>query len=160
MISSSLTELMVCHREHIAAMNAIYPVCWSMFLAVTRSESKEVRHKDCHPEFVLMTTPRKTILLTPAVAFTLLSRPMELNTQKETLLMEMLNQLLTSHSYTSQLTQLKVKVTLRLTVSQSVNLGAYDQIFITLTVTVLFCGAPSLTKHRSAFCICCWPSPA
>jgi hypothetical protein len=59
----------------------------------------------------------------------------------------------------SQLTKFKfkVKVTLRLTVSQSVSKSwcrapseAYDQIFITLlTVTVLFfCGAPSLTRGR------------
>jgi hypothetical protein len=39
--------------------------------------------------------------------------------------------------------------------------GAHDQIFCyILTVMVLFSGAPSLTKGRSVFCICCWPSPA
>jgi hypothetical protein len=69
--------------EHVAAMNAVYLVCWSTCHAMTRLESKEVRHKDYHPEVVLMTPPRKTALLAPAMAFTLPSRPTELDTQKE-----------------------------------------------------------------------------
>jgi hypothetical protein len=47
-----------------------------------RLECKKVRH-NYHPKVVLMTPPRMTALLTPAVEFTLLSRPMELDTQKE-----------------------------------------------------------------------------
>jgi hypothetical protein len=51
------------------------------------------------------------------------------------------------HSYS-----VKVKVTLRLTVSQSVSLGIEPHLglmtryYYSLTVMVLFCGAPSLTR--------------
>jgi hypothetical protein len=62
-----------------------------------------------------------------------------------------------------QETQVKVKVTLRLTVSQSVSKcwrrapsGPHDQICITRwQLRSCFCGAPSLTRGRG-----CWPSPA
>jgi hypothetical protein len=60
----------------------------------------------------------------------------------------------------------KVKVILRLTVSQSVNLGVephwgpWPDIYYSLTVTVLFCGAPSLTRGRVCLFICCWLLPA
>jgi hypothetical protein len=55
----------------------------------------------------------------------------------------------------------KVKVTLRLTVGQSVSLGVEPQIFITLwQLRSCFWGAPSLTRGWVCLCICCWPSPA
>jgi hypothetical protein len=61
----------------------------------------------------------------------------------------------------------KVKVTLRLTVSQSVSLGiehspgTYDQIFITpRQLWSRFVGRPLWREDRSVFCICCWPLPA
>jgi hypothetical protein len=62
--------------------------------------------------------------------------------------------------------QVKVKVTLRLTVSQSVSLGVETHLglmtrYIRITIWQLrscFCGAPSLT--RGLVCLCCWPLPA
>jgi hypothetical protein len=65
--------------------------------------------------------------------------------------------------------QVKVKVTLRLTVSQSVSKswrrdpsGAHDHIiYYSLTVTVFFfVGRPLWREDGSVFYICCWPSPA
>jgi hypothetical protein len=58
----------------------------------------------------------------------------------------------------------KVKVTLRLTVSQSVSLSVEphldDKIFITLwQLWSCFCGAPLWRENGSVFCIRCWPSP-
>jgi hypothetical protein len=53
-----------------------------------------------------------------------------------------------SSIFTACRAELKVKVTLRLTGSQSVSLGVEPDIYYCLTVTVLFCGAPSLTKKR------------
>jgi hypothetical protein len=56
---------------------------------------------------------------------------------------------------------LKVKVTLRLTVSQSVSPGANDHIYITIwQLRSCFCGSPSLTRERVCLFICCWPFPA
>jgi hypothetical protein len=46
----------------------------------------------------------------------------------------------------SSIVKVKVKVTLRLTVSQSVSL--------------VFVGRPLWREDGSIFCICCWPSPA
>jgi hypothetical protein len=67
---------------------------------------------------------------------------------------------LTTHDYTLQVIdtqQVKVEVTLRLTVSQSVSLGveprilfdSYGLVFVELS-----------EENGSIFCICCWPSPA
>jgi hypothetical protein len=65
--------------------------------------------------------------------------------------------------------KVKVKVTLRLTVGQSVSLGvkppsgAHNQIFITVwQLRSCFCGAPCLSRGRVCLCICvwCWPLPA
>jgi hypothetical protein len=56
------------------------------------------------------------------------------------------------------LTELKVKVMLRPTISRC---QAYDQNFITVTqLRVCWCWALSLTRERSAVNNCCWSSPA
>jgi hypothetical protein len=62
---------------------------------------------------------------------------------------------LVSHSYYSLINWLKVKVTLRMAVVQSVSKswcrsppGGHDQIFITVWRLRFFCGAPSLTRGR------------
>jgi hypothetical protein len=63
--------------------------------------------------------------------------------------------------------QVKVKVTLQLTASQSVSLGveppsgAHDQIFfIVWHLRSCFVGHPLWREDVSVFCICCWPLPA
>jgi hypothetical protein len=57
---------------------------------------------------------------------------------------------------------LKVRVTLRLMVAQSVSLGVEPhEIFITIwQLHSCFCGAPFWWEDGSVFCICCCPSPA
>jgi hypothetical protein len=43
----------------MASLPAIcYPVSWSTDVGVMRSESKEIRHIDYHPEIVLITNPK------------------------------------------------------------------------------------------------------
>jgi hypothetical protein len=73
----------------------------------------------------------------------------------------------TLHSTSSLLTQVKVKVTLRLTVSQSVNLGVEPHLGLMTRYLLLFdsyglvfCGAPLWREDGSVFYICCWPLPA
>jgi hypothetical protein len=62
---------------------------------------------------------------------------------------------------------LKVKVTLRLTVSQSVSLGVEPHLGIMTRFLLLFesyglvfVRRPLWREDGSVFCICCWPSPA
>jgi hypothetical protein len=63
------------------------------------------------------------------------------------------------------LQQVKVKVTLRLTASQSVSLGveppsgAHDQIFFFDIYGLVFVGCPLWREDGSVFCIYCWPLP-
>jgi hypothetical protein len=63
--------------------------------------------------------------------------------------------------------QVKVKVTLRLTVSQSLSLGVEPHLglmtrYLLLfdSYGLLFVGRPLWREDGSAFCICCWPLPA
>jgi hypothetical protein len=57
---------------------------------------------------------------------------------------------------------LKLRVTLRLMVGQSVSLGVEPhEIFITVWhLQSCFCEAPLWWEDGSVFCICCWPLPA
>jgi hypothetical protein len=61
----------------------------------------------------------------------------------------------------------QVKVTLRLTVSQSVSLGVEPRLGLTIRYLLLFdsyglvfVGSPLWRDDGSVFCICCWPLPA
>jgi hypothetical protein len=54
--------------------------------------------------------------------------------------------------------KVKVKVTLRLTVSQSVSLGVEPLLFD--SYGLVFVGRPLWQEDGSVFCISCWPSPA
>jgi hypothetical protein len=63
--------------------------------------------------------------------------------------------------------KVKVKVTLRQTVSQSVSLGVEPHLGIMtryfhycLAVTVLFLWGAHSDERTGVFCICCWPFPA
>jgi hypothetical protein len=63
--------------------------------------------------------------------------------------------------------QVKVKVTLRLTVSQSVSLGVEPHLGLMTRYLLLsdsyglvFVGRPLWHEDGSVFCICCWPLPA
>jgi hypothetical protein len=59
MTSSFLMKLETATPKHMASLPAIcYPLCWSTGVAMMRSESKEVRHRDYHPEVVLITNPQ------------------------------------------------------------------------------------------------------
>jgi hypothetical protein len=73
----------------------------------------------------------------------------------------------TGLSFVKQSLQVKVKVTLRLTVSQSVSLGVEPHLgimtryLICLTVRVLFfMSRPLWLEDRSVICTCCWSLPA
>jgi hypothetical protein len=50
---------------------------------MTRSESKEVRHRDYHQEVVSMTNPKENALLASALAVSLPTRPTELDAQQK-----------------------------------------------------------------------------
>jgi hypothetical protein len=70
------------------------------------------------------------------------------------------------HVFASQV-KVKVKVTLRLTVGQSVSLGVEPHLglmtrYLLLfdSYGVVFVGRPLWRENGSVFCICCWPSPA
>jgi hypothetical protein len=76
-------------------------------------------------------------------------------------------QFLTSHNYSCQLTQLKVKVMLWPTLSWPMCLrvkptsGAQDQIFITVRhLRVISVGRPLTWEDGSVVYNCCWSSPA
>jgi hypothetical protein len=67
----------------------------------------------------------------------------------------------------SPLCQSQVKVTLPLTVGQSVNLGVEPHLGLMTRYLLLFdsyvlvfVGRPLWREDGSVFCICCWPSPA
>jgi hypothetical protein len=62
--------------------------------------------------------------------------------------------------------QVKVKVTLRLTVSQSVSHAVEPQLglmtrysLLFISYGLVFVGRPLWREDGSVFCICCWPSP-
>jgi hypothetical protein len=57
------------------------------------------------------------------------------------------------------LLSVKVKVTLRLTVSQSVSLGV-RYLLLFDSCGLMFVGRPIWRENGSVFCICCWPLPA
>jgi hypothetical protein len=70
-------------------------------------------------------------------------------------------------SIPSQPSQSKVKVTLRLTVGQSISLGVEPRLGLMTRYLLLFdsyglvfVGRPLWREDGSVFCICCWPSPA
>jgi hypothetical protein len=77
------------------------------------------------------------------------------------------NSLLTWNSGT-RLTKVKVKVTLRLTASQSVSLGVEPHLVLMTRYLLLFdsyglfffVGRPLWREDGSVFCICCWSLPA
>jgi hypothetical protein len=59
------------------------------------------------------------------------------------------------------ISELKVKVTLRLTVSQSVSRGATTRYLLLFdSYGLVFVGRPLRREDGSVFCICCWPLPA
>jgi hypothetical protein len=68
------------------------------------------------------------------------------------------------HCYTT--TGVKVKVTFRRSVSQSVSLGVEPHLGLMTRYLLLFdsyglsVGHPLWRENRSVFCICCWPLPA
>jgi hypothetical protein len=58
------------------------------------------------------------------------------------------------------LSQVKVKVTLRLTVGQSVCIGVEPQLLLFDSYGLVFVGRPLWREDGSVFCICSWSSPA